>query len=114
MTRAPASSSARRSKRTATRSTLPRTDGARSSWLAADPPAAMVLDVMLPGLDGFSVVERMKADLPGGGPPVVMLTIVDEPERAARLGVEAYLRKPFDTDELLRRVRRLTGAAARI
>ena len=74
----------------------------------------MVLDVLLPGLDGFSVIERMKAELPGGGPPVIMLTIVDEPERAARLGVEAYLRKPFDTDELLRRVRRLTGAAARI
>ena len=90
-------------------------DGRRALELvAADPPAAMVLDVMLPGLDGFSVVERMKAELPGGGPPVVMLTIVDEPERAARLGVEAYLRKPFDTDELLRRVRRLTGAAARI
>ena len=90
-------------------------DGRRAlEMVAADPPAAMVLDVMLPGLDGFSVVERMKAELPGGGPPVVMLTIVDEPERAARLGVEAYLRKPFDTDELLRRVRRLTGAAARI
>ena len=90
-------------------------DGRRAlELLAADPPAAVILDVMLPGLDGFSVVERMKAELPGGGPPVVMLTIVDEPERAARLGVEAYLRKPFDTDELLRRVRRLTGAAARI
>jgi CheY-like chemotaxis protein len=81
--------------------------------LAADPPAVVVLDVMLPGLDGFSVVERMKAELPGGGPPVVMLTILDEPERAARLGVEAYLHKPFDTDELLRRVRRLAGAPAR-
>jgi signal transduction histidine kinase len=81
--------------------------------LAADPPAVVVLDVMLPGLDGFSVVERMKAELPGGGPPVVMLTILDEPERAARLGVEAYLHKPFDTDELLRRVRRLAAAPAR-
>jgi DNA-binding response OmpR family regulator len=69
---------------------------------------------MLPVLDGFSVVERMKAELPNGGPPVVMLTILDEPERAARLGVEAYLHKPFDTDELLRRVGRLVGAAARI
>ena len=53
--------------------------------MTADPPAAMVLDVMLPGLDGFSVVERMKTELPRGGPPVIMLTIVDEPERAARL-----------------------------
>jgi CheY-like chemotaxis protein len=79
--------------------------------VAADPPALVVLDVMLPVMDGFSVVERMKTELPGGGPPVVMLTIVDEPERAARLGVEAYLHKPFDTDELLRRVRRLAGAA---
>jgi signal transduction histidine kinase len=82
--------------------------------VAANPPALVILDVMLPVLDGFSVVERMKAELPNGGPPVVMLTIVDEPERAARLGVEAYLHKPFDTDELLRRVRRLVGATARI
>jgi signal transduction histidine kinase len=82
--------------------------------VASNPPALVILDVMLPVLDGFSVVERMKAELPDGGPPVVMLTIVDEPERAARLGVEAYLRKPFDTDELLRRVRRLLGATARI
>jgi signal transduction histidine kinase/ActR/RegA family two-component response regulator len=82
--------------------------------VAANPPALVILDVMLPVLDGFAVVERMKAELPNGGPPVVMLTIVDEPERAARLGVEAYLHKPFDTDELLRRVRRLAGATARI
>ncbi|HEU5205092.1 MAG TPA: ATP-binding protein [Candidatus Limnocylindrales bacterium] len=82
--------------------------------VAADPPALVILDVMLPVLDGFSVVERIKAELPDGGPPVVMLTIVDEPERAARLGVEAYLHKPFDTDELIRRVRRLLGATARI
>ena len=42
-------------------------DGRRAlEMVAADPPAAMVLDVMLPGLDGFSVVERMKAELPGG------------------------------------------------
>ena len=80
--------------------------------VAANPPALVILDVMLPVLDGFSVVERMKAELPNGGPPVVMLTIVDEPERAARLGVESYLHKPFDTDELLRRVRRLAGATA--
>jgi signal transduction histidine kinase len=87
-------------------------DGRKALELvAADPPALVVLDVMLPVMDGFSVVERMKTELPGGGPPVVMLTIVDEPERAARLGVEAYLHKPFDTDELLRRVRRLAGAA---
>ena len=82
--------------------------------VTSNPPALVILDVMLPVMDGFSVVERMKAELPNGGPPVVMLTIVDEPERAARLGVEAYLHKPFDTDELLRRVRRLVGATARI
>jgi CheY-like chemotaxis protein len=82
--------------------------------VTADPPALVILDVMLPVLDGFSVVERMKAELPNGGPPVVMLTILDEPERAARLGVEAYLHKPFDTDDLLRRVRRLVGATAPI
>jgi signal transduction histidine kinase/CheY-like chemotaxis protein len=75
--------------------------------VAAAPPTLVILDVMLPGLDGFGVVERLKAGS-NGNVPILMLTIVDEPERAARLGVDAYLRKPFDTDELLRHVRRLT------
>ena len=72
-------------------------------------PSLVILDVMLPGLDGFTVVERLKAvGSDSGSVPILMLTIMDEPERAARLGVDAYLRKPFDTDDLLRRVRRLT------
>jgi CheY-like chemotaxis protein len=88
------------------------TDGeAALTQVAARPPSLVILDVVLPGLDGFDVVERLKSGA-NGSVPILMLTIMDEPERAARLGVDAYLRKPFDTDELLRRVRRLTKVRA--
>ncbi len=79
--------------------------------VAADPPALVVLDVVLPGaIDGFGVVERLKGSPATAGVPVMMLTVVDEPDRAARLGVAAYLAKPFDTEVLVRRVRQLAGA----
>jgi DNA-binding response OmpR family regulator len=66
--------------------------------------------VVLPGVDGFAVAERLGASAPTV--PILMLTIVDERERAARLGIAGYLSKPFDTDELLRQVRRLARVPA--
>jgi two-component system response regulator CpxR len=65
----------------------------------------MILDVMLPGLDGFSVLEqiRRKKNL-----PVIMLTArVQQQDRILGLnsGADDYLPKPFDPDELLARIR---------
>ena len=87
-------------------------DGERAlARIAADPPMLVILDVVLPGLDGFAVAERLRSGA-AAAVPVLMLTIVDERERAARLGVAGYLSKPFDTDELLRQVRRLARVPA--
>jgi DNA-binding response OmpR family regulator len=67
--------------------------------------ALVVLDVMLPGIDGFEVLERMRhfSDV-----PVLMLTTrgaASDRIRGLRLGADDYLPKPFEPDELLARVK---------
>jgi two-component system response regulator MprA len=74
-----------------------------------EPPALVVLDVMIPGIDGHGVCRAIRAD-PDLDPMVLMLTARDAaPERVAGLdsGADDYLVKPFDQDELLARVRAL-------
>ncbi|MBX5492381.1 MAG: response regulator transcription factor [Chloroflexi bacterium] len=71
------------------------------------PPDLVVLDVLLPGLDGLEVCRRLRA---GGDVPILMLTARDEvSDRVAGLdaGADDYLVKPFAVDELLARVRAL-------
>jgi two-component system cell cycle response regulator len=69
---------------------------------------AILLDVMMPGLDGFEVMEALKPFERDGYLPVIALTA--EPghrTRALRVGAKDFLRKPFDPEELLLRVRNL-------
>lgn len=71
------------------------------------PPDLVVLDVLLPGIDGLEVCRRLRA---GGDVPILMLTARDEvSDRVAGLdaGADDYLVKPFAVDELLARVRAL-------
>jgi two-component system OmpR family response regulator len=78
------------------------------SWVVAYPYDLVVLDVVLPGLDGFTVCARMRAA--GIGCPVLMLTARDQVEdRVSGLdaGADDYLAKPFAATELLARVRAL-------
>lgn len=63
----------------------------------------VLLDVMLPGMDGFAVMEHLR----GVGVPVIFLTAVQQvgdKVRGLRLGAEDYITKPFETLELLARV----------
>jgi two-component system response regulator MprA len=71
-------------------------------------PDLIVLDVAMPGLDGITVSRRLRAG--GLAVPILMLTARDEVhDRVAGLdaGADDYLVKPFETDELLARVRAL-------
>jgi PAS domain S-box-containing protein len=78
-------------------------DGAEGLKLAlAAPPDLITLDVMLPGLDGWSVLQRLKADPATRSVPVVMTTAINgQEERAFKLGAAAYLVKPYGTTHLL-------------
>src|SRR5277367_6656225 len=76
--------------------------------LATDSPDAMILDVLMPGLDGLEVCRRMRAV--GDRTPVLMLTARTEvAERVAGLeaGADDYLVKPFASEELIARLRAL-------
>jgi CheY-like chemotaxis protein len=75
-------------------------------------PNLVVLDIRLPGLNGFEVAERIRADPAVAAAPILMLTIVEDRERAERLGVDGYLTKPFDADRLTAQIAALLPARA--
>jgi DNA-binding response OmpR family regulator len=72
----------------------------------ADPPDLVVLDVMLPGIDGFEVLRRLRGA--GRGMPVIVLTARDEDVDkivGLEMGADDYLVKPFNPRELSARIR---------
>ena len=81
--------------------------------VAADPPDLVVLDLMMPGLDGLEVCRRLRSQLPDL--PVVMLTALgEEADRVLGLevGADDYVTKPFSPRELALRVRSVMRRAA--
>jgi two-component system KDP operon response regulator KdpE len=75
-------------------------------------PALLVVDLMMPGMDGFELCRRVKriADL-----PIIVLSAVDTSEskvRALEDYAEDYITKPFDSDELVARVQRILKRTA--
>ncbi|WP_413798016.1 response regulator transcription factor [Streptomyces iranensis] len=74
-------------------------------------PDLIVLDVMLPDIDGFEVVHRLRGQHPlaaAGHPPVLFLTARDAPEdriSGLRAGGDDYVTKPFNLEELVLRIR---------
>jgi DNA-binding response OmpR family regulator len=88
----------------------------------AMPPDAIVLDLMLPGMDGLLVCQALRADPATAAIPVIMLTARGEEAdriRGLELGADDYVTKPFSPKELtarvaalLRRAQRYSGAGA--
>jgi diguanylate cyclase (GGDEF)-like protein len=73
-------------------------------------PMLVILDVKMPGLDGFEVLERLRKDTRFAQVPVIMLTSMGQEAdvvRAFRMGADDYILKPFSPAELSARVRRL-------
>lgn len=93
------------------RGLIVRCEGDGPSGLAAARrfgPEAIVLDIMLPGLDGVGVLKRLRAE--GNRTPVIMLTARDtlqDKVHSLDLGADDYLTKPFEIEELLARLRAL-------
>lgn len=78
-----------------------------------DVPDAIVLDVLLSGIDGWEVLRRLKSDERLREVPVVIVTIVDEREVGLALGAVDYLVKPVDRAALLESLARYTSVATR-
>jgi signal transduction histidine kinase/CheY-like chemotaxis protein len=87
-------------------------DGLEALELArAEPPAAIVLDVRLPGMDGWDVLQHLKASSTLRNVPVVIVTVMEQQEVGLALGAADYLLKPVERETLLLSLRRLALAA---
>lgn len=78
-------------------------------------PAVMTLDVMMPRLDGWETAARLRADDETKHIKLVLLSAraqQSDLQRGERIGVDAYLTKPFDPDQLIDIVRRLADEPA--
>ena len=78
------------------------------------PPILIVLDVMLPDLDGFEICKRLRLDPHTATVPIIMLTALDQEDmrtRAAHCGVTEYMTKPFDPERLMAAIRQWTRSA---
>ena len=64
-------------------------------------PDLITLDVIMPGMDGWSLLETLKTDSALAGIPVVVVTIADERDRGLALGAEDYFVKPVDHERLV-------------
>jgi len=73
----------------------------------ANPPDLITLDVLMPEMDGFEVMEVLKRDEVLNSIPVMMISVVNEvrKKKGMELGAVDYLLKPIDFDNLLDRVR---------
>lgn len=72
----------------------------------SDPPAAIVLDILLPRIDGWEVLRRLKSDPAVRDVPVVIVTVVDERNVGLALGAVDYFVKPIERDALIARLGR--------
>jgi signal transduction histidine kinase/DNA-binding response OmpR family regulator len=75
----------------------------------AERPDLIILDILMPGLDGFEVTTILKQNNETAGIPIMILSIVEDKEKGYRLGVDSYLTKPVDAEQLLSTVSSLAA-----
>lgn len=80
-------------------------------------PDLILLDVMMPGMDGFTVCETLRSEVRTSQLPIIMLsakTDLTSITKGLRVGATKYLTKPISPDELTRHVRDILGPAQRV
>jgi CheY-like chemotaxis protein len=88
------------------------TTGAEAMRLAREMrPSVITLDVMMPGQDGWEILNGLKRDLATQPIPVIICSVLEDPELARSLGAAAYLRKPVGQTDLLTLLDRLSGSS---
>lgn len=78
--------------------------------IAESPPDLVLLDISLPGISGFDVLERLRGDPAHARLPIIMLTAHGrevEREKGLALGADDYVTKPFSTQTLVEKVKTL-------
>ena len=73
-------------------------------------PSVITLDILMPEMDGWSVLRTLKADSVTADIPVVMASILDEQKQGLALGANDYVSKPIDREKLVSALRRLVGS----
>jgi len=88
-------------------------DGEEALRLAGErTPDLLVLDVMMPRIDGYELTRRLRAEPATSRVPVILLTArtqENDVSQGFEAGADDYLKKPFNPDELLARVRAVLG-----
>jgi DNA-binding response OmpR family regulator len=76
--------------------------------VSQNPPDLMILDIMMPGMDGFTVCESIRSDARTAALPIIMLSAKTDAEsinRGLQVGASKYLTKPVSPEDLTRHVR---------
>jgi signal transduction histidine kinase len=86
--------------------------GCHTGWEAVSKarefaPHAIILDIMMPGINGYDVLRLLKSEPVTAGIPVIVLSVLDEKEKAFALGAAEFVSKPFHKQHLLDNVRAL-------
>jgi signal transduction histidine kinase/ActR/RegA family two-component response regulator len=86
-------------------------EGLMLAWRAK--PAAIILDVFMPEMDGWEVLSTLKADEELKACPVILLTVDDDVQKGRTLGAAGHLSKPINRDALLRMLEKCCGQSHR-
>jgi CheY-like chemotaxis protein len=78
--------------------------------VSEEEPSLILLDLMMPVMDGLTFAQALRQRRLERSIPIVVISADGNPQRAAAVGAQGYLAKPFDIDALLSHISRMTGA----